>query len=163
PPAVTETPVVPTNPPAVSAFKVNDTFEVGGASYRITDATEGKLSVTYVKLISKKAVKAIVPATVKYMDAQFKVTKIGPSAFAKCNKLKTLIIEKNVEEIGSNAFSGCGSLKKVSVKTTALKKVGAKALKKVNKKCVIKVPKGYKKAYDKLFKKKGQAKSVKVK
>ena len=68
----------------------------------------------------------------------------------------------NVTQINTKAFSGCFKLKKITVKAKSLKKVGKKAFKGIHKKAVIKVPKAKLKAYKKLFKGKGQAKSVKI-
>ena len=68
-----------------------------------------------------------------------------------------------METIGKNAFKNCKKLKKITVKSKVLKKVGSGALKKIHKKAVVKVPKKKLKAYKKLFKKKGQAKTVKIK
>lgn len=65
--------------------------------------------------------------------------------------------------IGKNAFSGCGKLKTVTINSKKLKKVGANAFKGINKKATINVPKAKKKAYTKLLKNKGQAKTVKIK
>ena len=73
------------------------------------------------------------------------------------------MIGANVKTIGSAAFAGDKKLKSIVVKSKVLKKVGSKAFKGINKKAVIKVPKAKKKAYNKLFKKKGQAKTVKIK
>ena len=51
----------------------------------------------------------------------------------------------------------------ITIKGKKLKTVGKQALKGINKKAVIRVPKAKKNAYKKLFKGKGQKKSVKVK
>ena len=56
-----------------------------------------------------------------------------------------------------------GGLKSITVKGKKLKMVGKQALKGINKKAVIRIPKSKKKAYRKLFKGKGQKKSVIVK
>lgn len=68
-----------------------------------------------------------------------------------------------VIKINAKAFSGCKKMKKITVKATGLTKVGSKAFKGIHKRAVIKVPKKKLKAYKKLFKDKGQAKSVKIK
>lgn len=68
-----------------------------------------------------------------------------------------------VTQINAKAFSGCSKLKKITVKAKSLTKVGSKALKGIYKKAIIKVPKAKRKAYTKLFKGKGQAKTVKIK
>ncbi len=68
-----------------------------------------------------------------------------------------------VTQINSKAFSGCSKLKKITVKAASLTKVGSKALKGIHKKATIKVPKAKLKVYQKLFRGKGQAKTVKIK
>ena len=77
-------------------------------------------------------------------------------------KLTSVTVGKNVVKIGTRAFAGCGKLKKITIRSTRLKKVGSGALKGINKKAVIKVPKKKRKGYKKLFKNKGQKKTVKV-
>ena len=62
------------------------------------------------------------------------------------------------------AVNGKGGMVAVyAPKNKKLKKVGAKVFKGIYKKAVIKVPKAKLKAYTKLLKKKGQAKTVKIK
>ena len=63
------------------------------------------------------------------------------------------------------AFAGCKNLKSIIIRTPYLtkKSVGAKAFKGISSKAVIKVPKKQLKAYKKLLKTKGVAKSVKIK
>lgn len=77
-------------------------------------------------------------------------------------KIKKVVIGKDVTVIPKNAYKGCSSLKKIVVKSTVLKKVGKNALKGVHPKCKIKVPKKKMAAYKKLFRGKGQKKSVKL-
>ena len=91
------------------------------------------------------------------------VTSIANGAFQSLPSLKKAVIGKNVTSIGKKAFYGDKKLKSIQVKGTALKKVGSKALKNIAAKAVIKVPKSKKKAYVKIFKGKGQKKTVKVK
>ena len=61
--------------------------------------------------------------------------------------------------------AGCKNLKSIIIRTPYLtkKSVGAKAFKGISSKAVIKVPKKQLKAYKKLLKTKGVAKSVKIK
>ena len=54
-------------------------------------------------------------------------------------------------------------MKSITIKSKKLRKVGAGAFKGINKKATINVPKAKKKAYTKLLKGKGQAKTVKIK
>ncbi|SFB32175.1 Leucine rich repeat-containing protein, partial [Acetitomaculum ruminis DSM 5522] len=94
---------------------------------------------------------------------KFKVTAIGNNAFKSQKKATSLVVGKNVQVIGKNAFYGDSKLKTITLKTSSLKKVGAKAFKGIYKKAVIKVPKNKVKSYTKLMKNKGQAKTVKIK
>lgn len=143
------------------ALKKGDTEEVGGILYRVTDA-EKNLAEAYG---TAKAVASSVKVadTVEINGVTCKVTSIGASAFASMTKLKKAVIGKNVTSIGKKAFAGDKRLKLIQVKTSLLKKVGKQALKGIYAKAVIKVPKAKKKAYTKVFKGKGQKKTVKVK
>ena len=93
---------------------------------------------------------------------KYKVVTVGKSSFKNSKKVKTVVVEKNVKKIESKAFYGCKNLKLVNIKTKALKSVGKNAFKNINKKAKIKVPSKKLKAYKKLLKKKGQAKTVKI-
>ena len=70
-----------------------------------------------------------------------------------------------IHTIGKQAFAGCKNLKSIRIKTPYLtkKSVGTKAFKGISVKAKIKVPKKQLKAYKKLLKAKGVAKSVKIK
>ncbi|HCT91100.1 MAG TPA: cell surface protein, partial [Lachnospiraceae bacterium] len=65
--------------------------------------------------------------------------------------------------IGTGAFSGDKKLKSLQIRSGKLKTVGKNALKGIAAKAVLKVPAAKIKAYTKLFKGKGQKKTVKVK
>ena len=82
---------------------------------------------------------------------------------AQDKKIKTVVVGKNVRTIGKKAFYACKNLKKITVQSSIIKKVGAKAFKGINKKAVIKVPSKKYKAYKKVFKGKGQTKTVTIK
>ena len=164
--------------------------EKTGREFKVTesDGSESKPSVTLTKLSAKekKAKKVTIPKTVTINNVKYrvtgiaakafknskklqtvvipdKVTEIGTGSFEGCKKLKSVTIGKNVTSIGKNAFKNCKNLKKITVKSTKLKKVGKGALTGINRKCVIKVPKKQLKSYKRLFKGKGQKKSVKIK
>ena len=113
---------------------------------------------------AKKNIKTInVTATVTIKDVTCKVTAIADQAFAGQKKATKAVIGANVTKIGKKAFYGDSRLKSITVKGKKLKMVGKQALKGINKKAVIRIPKSKKKAYRKLFKGKGQKKSVIVK
>ena len=164
--------------------------EKTGREFKVTesDGSESKPSVTLTKLSAKekKAKKVTIPKTVTINNVKYRVTgiaaktfknskklqtvvipdtvtEIGTGSFEGCKKLKSVTIGKNVTSIGKNAFKNCKNLKKITVKSTKLKKVGKGALTGINRKCVIKVPKKQLKSYKRLFKGKGQKKSVKIK
>ena len=77
--------------------------------------------------------------------------------------MKKVTVGANVKSIGKAAFKDCKNLKNITVKSTKLKTVKANALKGINKKATIKVPAKKLKNYQKLFRKKGQSSSVKIK
>ena len=164
--------------------------EKTGREFKVTesDGSESKPSVTLTKLSAKdkKAKKVTIPKTVTINNVKYRVTgiaakafknskklqsivipdtitEIGAGSFEGCKNLKSVTIGKNVTSIGKNAFKNCKNLKKITVKSTKLKKVGKGALTGINRKCVIKVPKKQLKSYKRLFKGKGQKKSVKIK
>ncbi|MCR5624986.1 MAG: leucine-rich repeat protein [Lachnospiraceae bacterium] len=150
---------------AVASAKVGDTFTYGDALYEIT-AIGVSNEVKYVKYTGS-AKTAKVPATVEKDGVTYSVTAIGDNAFKGCKKLTKIVIGKNVKSLGNKLFAGCNKVKKVIVKTKMLtgKTVAKKAFKglKNNKNVVVKVPSKKKKAYKKLFKKKGLGKKVTVK
>lgn len=147
-----------TTKPAVKQFKKGSKYTVGGNVYQALSAN----TVSLVKAANKAAV--TVPATITTAGVKATVTAIGNNAFSSAKKKVTSVtVGSNVTTIGNKVFAGCSKLKKINIQSQKLKKVGSKALQGIHKKAVIKVPKKNKKAYTKLFKGKGQKKTVKVK
>lgn len=152
--------VVDTKPQPAKVKKLTKgkKYTSGGNTYQALSAN----TVSLVKAAAKKSVS--VPATVTVGGVKASVTAIGNNAFSSAKKKVTSVtIGTNVTKIGKKAFANCKKLKKITVKSTKLKSVGAKALSGIHKKAVIKVPKKQKKKYTKLFKNKGQKKTVKIK
>jgi len=145
------------------AVKNGKKFTVKGYKYTVTSNLKKNPTVKITGYKNKKLKKITVPATVTYNKVAFKVTEIGKGAFKNQKKATSAVVGKNVDTIGASAFAGDAKLKKITVKSAVVKKVGAKALKGINKKAVIKVPAKNLKVYKKLFKGKGQKKSVKIK
>lgn len=137
--------------------KKGSTFIVGAYKYQITSGTE----VAFAGLKSSKTTKVTIPTQVKIGGKTFKVTSIANKAL-KGSAVTSVTIGKNVKTIGTSAFEKCSKLKKITVKTSALKKIGKNAFKGINAKAVIKVPKSKLSAYKKLMKGKGQSKTVKI-
>ncbi len=154
----------------------------GKAYYNVSK----KGAAQYVKPTKKNLGSVTIPSTVKIKGVTYKVTSIGNKAFINNKKLKKVTISDNITTIGNSAFQGCkalktvtivkrvktigqkafygdGKLRTITVKSTALKKVGGKALYGIHKKAVIKAPTKKLSAYKKLFKNKGQKKTVKFK
>lgn len=97
----------------VSQLSVGQTFEEGGLTYEITNATEGS---KVVKLTSCTAIGAVeIPSSVK----GFTVTAIGADAF-KNRTVTSVVFPATVTAIGANAFSGCSNLSSVTIWATAV-------------------------------------------
>ena len=120
------------------------------AQYKITNLSETKKTVSYVKPNAKKAAVSV-PATVKIQGETFKVTEIAKKAFYKDKKIKKVTIGKNITKIGDKAFYGCKSLKKVTIKSKKISKVGKKAFGDTSKKLKFLMPKSKQKKYKKLI------------
>lgn len=166
---------------ANGTLAVGTVKEVKGQKYKVLSAS----TVAFVGVINSKTKKVNIPKTVqidkktykvvqiaknalKGSDAQTvvigaNVTAIQDQAFAGCKKLKKVTVGANVTSIGKAAFKDCKNLKSIVVKSTKLKTAKANALKGINKKATVKVPAKKLKDYQKLFRKKGQSSSVKIK
>ncbi len=143
-------------------LKTGDTITVKGVTYRVTNA-EAKTAEAY-GVVNKNQKHIEVAATVKIKGSTCKVTAIADQAFAGMKKSNKSCDRQECEQDRQKAFNGDGKLKSITVKSRKLKTVGKLALKGINKKAVIRIPKSKKKkAYRKLFKGKGQKKSVIVK
>lgn len=116
-------------------------FTVKGVKYKIIKKASKGTGAVSIYGVKKKTIKSVkIAGTVSYKGAKYKITQIASKAFAKCKKLKKIkITGKNLTKVGKNALKG------------------------IHKKCVIKVPSSKLKKYKKLFKKKGQAKTVRIK
>ena len=148
----------PTVAPGSASESVSTSKTIGAFTYNVT---EMEATVTGAK--DKSAKKLTVPATINVDGKKIPVTAISDNAFYGMKSLKTLIIGKNVTAIGKKACYKCSGLKNVTIKTTKLTTVGAKAFSGINKKAAVKLPKSKKKAYKKLLLKKGMKKTMKFK
>lgn len=142
--------------------EVGKTYTVGKLKYKVTSMKSGKNYVTVTGVKSKKLTSASVGASVTIKGTKFAVRQIGSSAFAKCKKLKNITLGSNVVKIGKKAFYNCPKLRKITVKSKKITGVGSNALKGIHRKAKVKVPSTKFKKYKKLFRKKGQKKTVKI-
>lgn len=90
---------------------------------------------------------------------------IGSKAFAGTEDLKYIILDESVEEIGSYAFANSKDLKVLKIKSTKLtsKTLNKNAFAGITSKTTVKVPKSKLSTYEKLFRKCGLSKNVKIK
>lgn len=152
-------PTEPTNP----EFGNNSIFTKGNNRYKVLSVKGKKGTVVWLGLKSNKGKTIKIPNTVKKNGIKFTVTKIADKACKNNKQIKKITIPKNVTSIGKQAFSGCKNLKTIKINSKKITYVGKKAFKGIHKKAVIDVPSKKVKSYKKLFKKKGQAKTVVIK
>ena len=88
------------------------------------------------------------------------ITSIGTYAFLDCADLREARLPESVQKIKRYAFAGCKKLRKITVKTKTLRMVGKNALRGISSRAVVKVPKKSLKRYQKLFRNKGQRRTV---
>lgn len=138
-----------------SATKVGTTFTKGNYRYVIT--SKGEVAITGAK--KKNITKLTVPATVKYSNTTFYVTRIKSGAFKGFKKLETVTIGKNVRSIDTKAFYNCGKLESVKITSKNIVSIGKNAFAKTSKGINIKLPKKYVKKYQKLLKSSGVKKA----
>ncbi len=130
----------------------NKTYTVGNYKYKIANAkTNGTGTVTVYG--GKKTLKSVkIGATVKIGGKNFKITTVGKNAFKGYKKLTSVTIGKNVTKIEPSAFEKCGKLKKIKISGTSLTRVGKNAIKGIYKKATLQCPKKKVSSYKKLFK-----------
>ena len=122
-----------------AAVRTGVKFSSGGILYKVKKAAGSTGTVSLYGVAKNKMTRITVPASVKYRGAALRITGIENNTFRKCGKLKNITIKsKNITKVGKYAFKG------------------------IHKKAVIKVPKASYKKYLKLFRNKGQKKTVKI-
>lgn len=143
-------------------LKKGTVFASGKLKYKVTDTAGEKYTVAVLAPVDRKVKRLKIPATVKISGKGCQVTSIAANAFRKCSKLKKVVIGKNVTAIGKNSFYQAKALKSIVIQSTKLSKIGGNALKGISKKAVIQVPTKKQAKYKKLFRKKGQKKTVQI-
>ena len=155
-PAPTPTPSPTPSPTATpSPAPISGTHTAGNLVYSIKGS-----SATVIGPASKAAKTLTIPATVSILGQTCKVTAISNAAFKGMEKLKSVIIGKNVTTVGKQAFYNCSKLKTITIKTKKLKSVGSNAFKGIYKKASVKCPSGYKNKYKELLMANGMKKTV---
>ena len=95
-------------------------FEVSGIYYRITDAKNKTVSVTYrgdyyYEYSNEYTGSVVIPENVTYNGTTYSVTSIGEWAFQDCDGLTSITIPNSVTSIGEWAFSGCSGLTSITI------------------------------------------------
>lgn len=87
-----------------------------GKSYKINGIMYD-LNGKEAKVVAKNTStgKITIPQTVKYKNATYTVTAIGPNAFKGCKTLKSVTLPASVTEIGTSAFIDCKALTTVTI------------------------------------------------
>lgn len=119
-----------------SSLKKGSVVTIGRAKYQITNIS--KKEVSYKRPVKKTIKKTSIPDkvffTINGKRTAFRVTAICSNAFAKCKRLKSIYIGKNIRSIGKNAFKGihqkavitCSKKKLSAYKKLCKKKTGIK-------------------------------------
>ena len=145
-----------------TSLKKGTTKTVSGITYKVT--ATGSTKTVEVTKVSSAMTSVTIPATVKVNNVTCTVTSIAAKAYKGNKNLKKIVIGKNVSKIGKEAFLNCKNLKTITIKSSKLTSVGAKAIKGIHKKAKITCPAKKKAAYKKLFKAKtGFKKSMTIK
>ena len=126
------------------------TFTQGSGATKATYTVTGNNTVTFKKSkAGKKAASAKVPDTISFSGLHFMVTKVAKKAFFGMSKLKKVTIGKYVTAIGANAFAKCGKLKKLVIKSTSLNASKCKKCLAESSVKTVNVPAAVKKTYKK--------------
>lgn len=188
-PSNPETNIPPQGNQTERHLTAGETVSVGSSCYRVT--ASGKTveyagclmdGITFIGIPKKVVLHGVTYPVTGIADRAFAknqklmtvlipegVRVIGDAAFENCKSLKKVTIPSSVEKIGKRAFYGCRRLANLTIKTKKLtkKKVGEKAFTKAGstsyKKLKVKVPKVKRKAYQGLLKKKGLSPKAKMK
>ena len=95
-------------------------FEVDGIYYKITDATNKIVIVTYkgdnyYSYSDEYTGSVVIPESVYYKGTTYSVTSIGGCAFYECSGLTSIEIPNSVTSIGYNAFYKCSRLTSIEI------------------------------------------------
>ena len=158
-PAVATATPAATTLPATPAAK-GTVFKSGKYKYKVVSANASRAGVMIMGFknakLKKKSTAVVIPAKVKYNNfSNYVVQSVKANAFGGCKKVKKAVIGKQIKTIGAKAFFKCKALRSVTVKSTKVKKVGARAFAGVHKRAYLRTGKKMFKKYKKIFKGKG--------
>ena len=95
-------------------------FEVDGIYYKITNATNKTVDITYrgnsaSDYSDEYSGNVTIPESVSYNGNTYSVTSIGNFSFYGCSGLTSVVIPNSVTSIGDYAFDGCRGLTSVVI------------------------------------------------
>ena len=173
----------------VTAIKTSEQYKdsTTKAWYQITKASNGTYEAAYLKPIRKDTTNIKIPATIEINATNILITSVAPNACSGCQEVTKITIGSNVTEIGSKAFYQCSKLKNITIpkkvtkintkafaknrkltsitiKATKLtaKSFGSLVFAGIHRNAKMKVPKAKKKSYEKILRKTGIKKTVKI-
>ncbi|MBR5592916.1 MAG: leucine-rich repeat domain-containing protein [Bacteroidaceae bacterium] len=118
-------------------------FEFGGIFYKITDATNKTVEVTYrdeaYDTYDEYADDVTIPESVSYDGVTYSVTGIGTDAFRECYGLVKVIIPGSITSIGENAFRACILLSDFEI-PGSVTTIGAKAFEECKGLASVEIP-----------------------
>lgn len=124
----------PPNYEAAPDYESAPDYEAGNLKYRILDTA---LMTAACTGLVKDAAKVNIPGSVILDNKEYQVISIAENAFAKCTKLKKVMIGENITSIGEKAFYQCKKLKTVFVNTLYLQEIGKDAFARIKKEAQI--------------------------
>ena len=121
-------------------------FQVDGIFYSVI--SNSTVSVTYLGSHSdhypdEYSGNVIIPSFVSYRNTEFKVIKIGSSAFNGCSGLTSITIPESVTSISDYAFKDCSSLTTITIpEESKLTSIGDYAFENCSNLTSISIPEG---------------------
>ena len=113
-----------------------DAVEISGIYYNLdSEAKTAEVTSSGRNYVGE----IVIPESVTYEGTEHRVTSIGNSAFAQCDKLTSVIIPNSVTSIGDAAFGWCGSLTSVSF-GNSVKSIGEFAFHNCNSLVSLNIP-----------------------
>ena len=91
-------------------------FQYDGLSYDIMSKEDKTVSLTYGDSYYKGDI--VIPATVQYLENEYKVLEVGYLAFENCWGVTSVTFPEGLKSIGINSFTNCTSLKEINIPTT---------------------------------------------
>ncbi len=101
------------------AYDFSATVDGNRLCFNITDKDKGIARVTYSGSIKEKRIPALrgvvrIPEKVKHNGVIYRISEIGPKAFANESGIKEVIMPDGIESIRDFAFEGCDSLSRIT-------------------------------------------------